>query len=76
MIKCKIKKGDIVKVIAGDDKGKSGKVLAVFPKESKVLVEGLKVATKTIKPTDENPKGGFIRKEMPMHISNVKKEGE
>lgn len=76
MTKFKIKKGDTIKVIAGDDKGKMGKVLAVLPKTSQVIVEGCKVAKKTIKPTDDNPKGGFINKEMPMSISNVKKAEE
>ncbi|CRF41447.1 MULTISPECIES: 50S ribosomal protein L24 [Helicobacter] len=72
----RIKKGDSVKVIAGDDKGKIGKVLAVFPKKSMVVVEGCKLVKKSMKPTDDNPKGGHMHKEMPMHISNVKKEEE
>ncbi len=77
MIKYKIKKGDMVKVIAGDDKGKSGKVLQVLPKKGQVVVEGLKLAKKAIKPSDKDPKGGFITKEMPMSISNVAKvEGD
>lgn len=76
MAKFKIKKGDMVKIIAGDDKGKSGKILHVFPKKSEVIVEGCKIAKKAIKPTEENKKGGFVNKEMPIHISNVKKEGE
>ncbi|MCE3047309.1 50S ribosomal protein L24 [Helicobacter kayseriensis] len=74
MVKFKIKKGDIVKVIAGDDKGKSGKVLFVYPKTAQVVVEGCKMVKKAIKPTEENPKGGFVSKEAPMSISNVKKE--
>ena len=73
----KIKKGDTVEIIAGDDKGKKGEVLAVFPKKSKVIVAGAKVAKKAIKPTEENKDGGFENKEMPIHISNVRKvEGE
>lgn len=72
-VKLKIKKGDSVKVIAGDDKGKTGKVLAVCPKTLKVVVEGCKIAKKAIKPSDKNPNGGFINKEMPMDISNVAK---
>ncbi|WP_331774650.1 50S ribosomal protein L24 [Sulfurospirillum sp. 1612] len=76
-IKCKIKKGDSVKIIAGDDKGKVAKVTAVFPKSSKVIVEGCKVVKKAIKPDDNNPKGGFVNKETPIDISNVAKvEGE
>ncbi|MBZ7931966.1 50S ribosomal protein L24, partial [Campylobacter sp. RM9929] len=67
------KKGDNVKIITGDDKGKTGKVLAVYPKTLKVVVEGCKIAKKAIKPSDKNPNGGFINKEMPMDISNVAK---
>ena len=73
MAKFKIKKGDLVEVIAGDDKGKKAKVLRVMPKTSQVIVEGCKVAKKAVKPSDKNPKGGFLDKEMPIHISNVKK---
>lgn len=77
MGKFKIKKGDTVKVIAGDNKGTSGKVLQVLPKKSQVIVEGCKVVKKAIKANEKNPKGGFVSKEMPMSISNVKKvEGE
>ena len=76
-IKLKIKKGDSVKIIAGDDKGKVAKVLQVLTKSSKVIVEGCKIAKKAIKPDDNNPKGGFVNKEMPIDISNVTKvEGE
>ncbi len=76
MTKIKIKKGDRVKIIAGDDKGKEGKVLSVMPKDSMVVVEGCKLGKKAIKPNDNNPKGGFVSKEMPIHISNVKKAEE
>ncbi|CAG9469480.1 50S ribosomal protein L24 [Campylobacter upsaliensis] len=72
-IKLKIKKGDSVKIITGDDKGKTGKVLAVYPKTLKVVVEGCKIAKKAIKPSEKNPNGGFVNKEMPMDISNVAK---
>lgn len=72
-IKLKIKKGDSVKIITGDDKGKTGKVLAVYPKTLKVVVEGCKIAKKAIKPSEKNPNGGFLNKEMPMDISNVAK---
>ncbi len=76
-VKFKIKKGDTVKVIAGDDKGKTGQVLAVLPQEGKVLVEGCKLAKKTVKPSEQHKDGGFINKEMPIDISNVAKvEGE
>lgn len=70
-IKCKIKKGDKVKVITGNDKGKTGVVKTVYPKKHQIIVEGCKIAKKAIKPNDNNPNGGFINKEMPMDISNV-----
>lgn len=76
MVKCKIKKGDMVKIIAGDDKGKSGKVLAVYPKDNKVVVEGCKIAKKSVKPSEKFQQGGHINKEMPIDISNVKKVEE
>ena len=77
-VKLKIKKGDTVKIIAGDDKGKTGEVLSVLPSKGKVIVKGCKVAKKTVKPDqDKNPEGGFVNKEMPIDISNVAKvEGE
>ena len=76
-VKFKIKKGDKVKIIAGDDKGKEGEVLQVIPSKRKVIVAGCKVAKKTVKPSEQNPQGGFINKEMPIDISNVAKvEGE
>ena len=71
--KMKIKKGDTVKVIAGDDKGKEAKVLQVLPKTAQVVVEGCKVVKKAIKPSESNPKGGFSNVEKPIHISNVAK---
>ena len=73
MAKFKIKKGDTVKVIAGDDKGKTAEVLAVLVKEEKVLVKGVNLVKKAVKPTEENPKGGHEFQERPIHISNVKK---
>lgn len=71
--KVKIKKNDQVRIIAGDDKGKVAKVLAVLPKTSQVVVEGCKVSKKAVKPSEKYEKGGFINKEMPIHISNVVK---
>ncbi len=71
--KFKIKRGDKVMIIAGDDKGKTGEVLKVLPKKDAVIVSGCKIAKKAIKPTEENKEGGFVNKEMPIHISNVKK---
>ena len=72
-IKMKIKKGDTVEVIAGDDKGKEAKVIQVMPKTSQVVVEGCKVVKKAIKPSESNPKGGFANLEKPIHVSNVAK---
>ena len=71
--KFKIKKGDTVTIIAGDDKGKTAEVLKVLTKKDAVIVAGCKIAKKAVKPTEENKEGGFIEKEMPIHISNVKK---
>ncbi len=72
--KFKIKKGDEVLVIAGNDKGKKGEVLKVLPKKDAVIVKGCKVAKKAIKPSEENKEGGFVEKEMPIHICKCKKE--
>jgi len=73
MAKFNFKKGDTVEIIAGDDRGTKATVLAVLPKKNKVIVEGCKVAKKAIKPTEDNPKGGFVNKEMPIDVSNVRK---
>ena len=72
MTKLKIKKGDMVEIIAGDDKGKKAKVLAVYPKTSQVEVEGCKLAKKAVKPNEQNQNGGFANVEMPIHVSNVR----
>ena len=69
MATMKIKKGDMVKVIAGKDKGKEGKVLSV--KEGKVIVEGINQVTKHSKPSQANPQGGIVKKEAAIDISNV-----
>ncbi len=66
-----IKKGDNVKVIAGADKGKTGKVLQVFPKLEQVLVEGVNLKTKNVKAKTAGDKGTIIKKSNPLHISNV-----
>ncbi|MBQ7839014.1 MAG: 50S ribosomal protein L24 [Lachnospiraceae bacterium] len=67
----KIKKGDTVKVIAGKDKDKEGKVVAVDPKNGKVTVEGINMVTKHTKPSAANQNGGIIQKEAPIDASNV-----
>ena len=67
----KIKKGDTVKIIAGKDKDKEGKVLSVDSKNAKVVVEGVNMITKHAKPSAANQNGGIIQKEAPIDISNV-----
>ena len=67
----KIKKGDKVMVIAGKDRGKSGKILRVFPSRERVLVEGVNIVKRHTRPTQKNPQGGIIEREAPIHISNV-----
>ena len=71
MATLKIKKGDTVKVIAGKDKDKEGKVIAVDPKNNKVTVEGVNVIKKHEKPSVANQNGGIIEKEAPIDASNV-----
>ena len=71
MATLKIKKGDTVKVIAGKDNGKEGKVLSVDAKNHKVIVEGVGIVTKHTKPSAANQNGGIIQKEAPIDISNV-----
>jgi len=70
--KCHVKKGDTVVVIAGDDKGKSGKVLHVVPQTGRALVEGINVVKKHMQKTQDNPQGGIVEKEAPIAISNLK----
>ena len=67
----KIKKGDTVKVIAGKDSGKEGKVVSVDVKGGKVVVEGVNMITKHAKPSQANPNGGIVQKEAAIDISNV-----
>lgn len=71
MATMKIKKDDLVKVIAGKDKGKEGKVLAVDTKNNTVLVEGVNIVHKHSKPSMQNQAGGIIEKEAPIDLSNV-----
>ena len=66
-----IRKGDLVQVIAGDDKGKTGQVLRVQRERARVVVEGCNKTKKSIKPSQRNPKGGQLSIELPMHVSNV-----
>ncbi|MDZ7822152.1 MAG: 50S ribosomal protein L24 [Candidatus Marinimicrobia bacterium] len=66
-----IKKGDNVKVIAGKYKGKEGKVLKVFPEKDRVIIEGVNIVKRHTRPSQDNPKGGIIEKEAPVHASNL-----
>ncbi|GLQ22141.1 50S ribosomal protein L24 [Algimonas ampicilliniresistens] len=67
----KIKKGDYVVVIAGGDKGKKGNVLRVIPKEDRVVVEGVAIVKRHVRPSQTDPEGGIRTFEAPIHISNV-----
>ncbi|TCC88115.1 50S ribosomal protein L24 [Pedobacter frigiditerrae] len=69
--KVKIRKGDLVKVIAGDSKGQQGKVQEVLVAKSRVIVEGINLVSKHTKPNAATPNGGIIKKEAALHISNV-----
>ena len=71
MAKFHIKKDDQVIVLAGKDKGKSGKVLKVLTDKERVLVEGVNIVSKSTKPSAKNPQGGIVKQEAPIHISNV-----
>ncbi len=71
MAKLHIKKGDTVYVNAGDDKGKTGRVLEVFPKKERAIVEGVNIITKATKPNAQHPQGGLVKMEAPIHISNI-----
>ena len=71
MAKLHIKKGDTVYVNAGNSKGQTGKVLKVFVKEQRAIVEGLNMVSKSQKPSAKNPQGGIVKQEAPIQISNL-----
>jgi len=71
MKKFKIKTGDEVIILAGKDKGLKGKVLKIIKSKDRVIVEGVNIVKKHVKPSAENPQGGIVEKEAPIHISNV-----
>jgi large subunit ribosomal protein L24 len=71
MIKIKIKSGDTVKIIAGDHKGTTGKVTKVLREANKAIVEGVNMVSRHTKPSAKNPQGGIVKKEAPIHISNL-----
>jgi large subunit ribosomal protein L24 len=66
-----VKKGDKVQVISGKDKGKQGVILQSFPKNERIIVEGVNIVKKHAKPSQMNPQGGILNHEAPIHVSNV-----
>lgn len=69
--KLHIKKDDTVKILSGNSKGRTAKVLQVFPEQNKAIVEGINLVTKHVKPSAENPEGGRNKQEAPIHVSNL-----
>ena len=72
-VKLHVKKNDSVIVISGNDKGKAGKILKVFPLKTRVIVEGVNIRKRHMRPTQGQPQGSIIEREFPIHASNVKK---
>jgi large subunit ribosomal protein L24 len=73
MQKCHVKKGDEVVVLAGAEKGKRGKIIAVYPDGGRIIVEGLKMIKRHTRKNPQNPQGGIIEREGTLHLSNVMK---
>ena len=71
MSKLHIKKDDTVIVLTGEDKGKTGKVLKVLVEKNRAIVEGINIVSKSAKPSAKNPRGGIVKQEAPVHISNL-----
>ena len=71
MAKLHIKKGDTVKVLSGESKGQEGRVILVYPEQNRALVEGVNMVSRHTKPNAANPQGGIIKKEAPIHVSNL-----
>jgi large subunit ribosomal protein L24 len=71
-IRCHVKKGDHVEIISGNFRGSSGRILAVFPRKQRVLVEGVRIIKKHLRKSQDNPSGKIAEREGPIHISNVK----
>lgn len=70
-MKMHVKKGDTVKVLCGKDKGKQGEIKRSLPEKQRVVVEGVNMITKAMRPTQANPQGGLSKMEAPIHVSNV-----
>jgi large subunit ribosomal protein L24 len=75
-MKCHVKKNDIVVVTSGTQKGKRGKILAVYPEKQRVIIEGVKLIKKHMRKSQDRPKGGIVEQEGTLHISNVMKAEE
>lgn len=71
MAKLNVRKGDTVKVLSGKDKGKTGEILRAMPKDGRVVVKGVAIMKKSMRPTQTNPRGGIIEKEAPINVSRV-----
>ena len=71
MAKLHIRKNDTVMVLAGEDKGKTGKVLKVLVEKQRAIVEGVNMVSKSTKPSAKNPQGGIVKQEAPIHVSNL-----
>ena len=71
MVKIKIKKNDIVVITSGNSKGKKGKIIKIFPKKYRAIVEGANMVSKHTKPNAANPQGGILKQEASIHISNL-----
>ena len=67
----RIRKGDKVKVLAGRDRGKAGKVLHVYPRKNRALVEGINMVKKHLRKSQQNPQGAITQRELPIHLSNL-----
>ena len=74
-MKCHVKKGDEVVVLAGKEKGKRGKIIAVLPKTQRVIVEGVQMIKRHTRKSQQHPNGAIIEREGTIHLSNVKKAG-
>lgn len=66
-----IKKDDLVRVLCGEDRGEQGRVLRMIPSENKAIVEGVRIVRKATRPSQQNPNGGIIEQEAPIHLSNL-----
>jgi large subunit ribosomal protein L24 len=71
MTKMRLRKGDLVRVVSGSHKGSEGKILAVYPEANRVVIENVNFIKKAQRPTQDNPRGGYIEREAPVHASNV-----